>query len=170
MPRERPPDRSRLAGGPPPPPARPRPRESTEAPVSPRHKRRRLSGSSGSRPGSPAPGQHLQAAAAAPPPPPRDPAGEGIAPPPPPASGAQLAAPLPPQHELPPPPLPAVQQDFGVKMEKIDIVDGDENVGLEATLGQVSTFEASQFDGSDHSQSSNDMAGLLSRVSEQGRW
>ena len=102
---------------------------------------------------------------------PRDPAGDVIAPPPPPVSGAELAAPPPPQHEAqpPPPPQPAVQPDYGIKVEKIDIADDDEDVSLDATLGQVSTFEASQFDGSDHSASSNDMVGLLSRVSEQGR-
>ncbi|KAF0311679.1 Broad-complex core protein isoform 6 [Amphibalanus amphitrite] len=174
--RERPPDRSRLASGPPPPPppVRQRPRESAEPPASPRLKRRRLSGSSGSRPGSPS------AVSAAPPPPaaaagPRDPAADVMAgppdaalpPPPPPVSGADLAEPPPPQHE--PPPQPAAgRQDYGIKVEKIDIADDDDDVSLEATLGQVSTFEASQFDGSDHSASSNDMAGLLSRVSEQG--
>ncbi|XP_043218419.1 protein bric-a-brac 2-like isoform X3 [Amphibalanus amphitrite] len=177
--RERPPDRSRLASGPPPPPppVRQRPRESAEPPASPRLKRRRLSGSSGSRPGSPS------AVSAAPPPPaaaagPRDPAADAMAgppgaalppPPPPPVSGADLAEPPPPQHEPPPPPQPAAgRQDYGIKVEKIDIADDDDDVSLEATLGQVSTFEASQFDGSDHSASSNDMAGLLSRVSEQG--
>ncbi|XP_043218473.1 protein bric-a-brac 2-like isoform X4 [Amphibalanus amphitrite] len=177
-PRSQPPDRSRLPSGPPPPPppVRQRPRESAEPPASPRLKRRRLSGSSGSRPGSPS------AVSAAPPPPaaaagPRDPAADVMAgppgaalppPPPPPVSGADLAEPPPPQHEPPPPPQPAAgRQDYGIKVEKIDIADDDDDVSLEATLGQVSTFEASQFDGSDHSASSHDMSGLLSGLSDR---
>ncbi|XP_043189690.1 protein bric-a-brac 2-like isoform X11 [Amphibalanus amphitrite] len=176
-PRSQPPDRSRLPSGPPPPPppVRQRPRESAEPPASPRLKRRRLSGSSGSRPGSPS------AVSAAPPPPaaaagPRDPAADVMAgppcaalpPPPPPVSGAALAEPPPPQHEPPPPPQPAAgRQDYGIKVEKIDIADDDDDVSLEATLGQVSTFEASQFDGSDHSASSHDMSGLLSGLSDR---
>ena len=104
----------------------------------------------------------MSAAAAPPGSVPRDPAGDVIAPPPPPVSGAELAA--------PPQPEPTAHQDFGVKVEKIDIADDDEDVSLEATLGQVSTFEASQYDGSDHSASSHDMGGLLSGLSDRGTW
>ncbi|XP_037085507.1 zinc finger protein 534-like [Pollicipes pollicipes] len=64
------------------------------------------------------------------------------------------------------PERPTPRQDY-IKVEKVDLADEDDE-SLEATFSQVSSFEAAQFEGSDQSTGSHDMAGLLSRVSEQG--
>ena len=77
---------------------------------------------------------------------------------------------------LPPPHHSGQQQQqhgdsssYDIKVEKVDITDGDDDASLETALGHVSNMEAGQFEGSDHSTSSHDMAGLLSRLSaEQG--
>ncbi|KAF0303979.1 Broad-complex core protein isoform 6 [Amphibalanus amphitrite] len=62
----------------------------------------------------------------------------------------------------------SASRDYGgIKVEKEELGEEDDE-SLEATFSHVSNFEASQFEGSDHSAGSHDMSGLLSRVSDQG--
>ncbi|XP_043227309.1 broad-complex core protein isoforms 1/2/3/4/5-like isoform X5 [Amphibalanus amphitrite] len=159
-------------------PLRSRVREPPDCrPSSPRSKRRRLSGSD-SRVGSQSP---LPPVSSAPPPLPAAPLPPATIDLEPPPAAAALETPLdarPVAHQPPPPPPPPLaphhsaqphgDDGYNIKVEKVDIPDGDDDASLETALGQVSNMEASQFEGSDHSASSHDMAGLLSRLSEQG--
>ncbi|KAF0312964.1 Longitudinals lacking protein-like [Amphibalanus amphitrite] len=160
-------------------PLRSRAREPPDCrPSSPRSKRRRLSGSD-SRVGSQSP---LPPVSSAPPPLPAAPLPPATIDLEPPPAAAALETPLdarPVAHQPPPPPPPPPlaphhsaqphgDDGYNIKVEKVDIPDGDDDASLETALGQVSNMEASQFEGSDHSASSHDMAGLLSRLSEQG--
>ena len=85
----------------------------------------------------------------------------------PPASPAIEEPRTPQQQQQQVTPAALQQRDYGIKVEKVDLADEDEE-SLEATFSHVSNFEASQFEGSDHSAGSHDMSGLLGRVTDQG--